>query len=195
MVEHAVRDVAVDDAGFTVEQWLAFDGAGDRRVELIDGTYVVSPAPAGPHQLVVNNLLGTLVTSLRPAGLTSKATGMGVVSPDMRPEQGLIPDVLVTASPGTWTEETVVPASEAVLAVEVLSPWSGPRDRVRKLELYARMGIPHYWLIDPRSPVTITALQLQGPTYAQVSAASGEDFFSVEAPFRFSVRPSQLREA
>lgn len=195
MVEHAVHEVAVDDAGFTVEQWLAFDGAGDLRVELIDGALVVSPAPAGPHQLVVNNLLGILGASLGPAHLTSKATGMGVVSRDMRPEQGLVPDVLVTSSPGTWTQRTVVASSEAALAIEVLSPSSRPRDRVRKLELYARMGIPHYWLIDPMSPVTITALQLQGGSYAQVGVASGEDVFSVEAPFRFSVRPSQLRQA
>ncbi len=34
------------------------------------------------------------------------------------------------------------------LAVEVLSPSTAERDRVRKLELYGRYGVREYWIVD-----------------------------------------------
>jgi len=37
--------------------------------------------------------------------------------------------------------------------VEVLSPSTESVDRGRKMERYARAGVPHYWLLDPRSQV------------------------------------------
>jgi Uma2 family endonuclease len=38
-------------------------------------------------------------------------------------------------------------------AAEILSPATAARDRVQKRNLYARAGIPHYWLIDPETRV------------------------------------------
>jgi Uma2 family endonuclease len=32
---------------------------------------------------------------------------------------------------------------------EILSPSSTKRDRLHKFQLYARHGVPHYWLVDP----------------------------------------------
>lgn len=35
------------------------------------------------------------------------------------------------------------------LAVEILSPSTTRIDRERKLQLYERYGVPHYWIVDP----------------------------------------------
>jgi Uma2 family endonuclease len=43
---------------------------------------------------------------------------------------------------------------------EVLSPATAARDRVHKRNLYARAGVPHYWLIDPAARV-LEALTLR----------------------------------
>ncbi len=192
MVEHAVPESDVDVEGITVEQWLEFDGAGDLRVELIDGALVVSPAPAGPHQLVAISLVQLLLEALSTHEFTVKATGMGVVSPDMRPEQGLIPDVLVARSTQAIAEATVLAAADAVLAVEVLSPSSRRQDRTKKLEIYAAMGIAHYWVVEPRRPVTVTALRLVDGSYHPNASASGDEVLTLSEPFPVSFAPSQL---
>jgi Uma2 family endonuclease len=192
MVEHAVTEPEVEASGFTVEQWLEFDGAGDLRVELIDGALVVTPAPAGRHQMVANRLVILLAEALGASDPTVEATGMGVVSPDMRPEQGLIPDVLVARSTESMAEEMILAAADVVLAVEVLSPPSRARDRVDKLRIFAGMGIPHYWIVDPRAPVTITTLVLDGGSYQQRDSASGDEALSVTDPFQVTLTPSAL---
>jgi Uma2 family endonuclease len=36
------------------------------------------------------------------------------------------------------------------LVVEIISPGSITRDRLDKLRLYARFGVPEYWIVDPK---------------------------------------------
>jgi len=38
------------------------------------------------------------------------------------------------------------------LVVEVLSPSTESTDRGRKLQTFARFGVPEYWIVDPRAP-------------------------------------------
>ena len=52
-------------------------------------------------------------------------------------------------------------ASSDHLVGEVLSPHGIRRDRVVKMGLYARHGVPYYWLIDP-SAATLEAYALEG---------------------------------
>ena len=35
------------------------------------------------------------------------------------------------------------------LVIEILSPSTRVMDRQTKLDLYARHGVPHYWIVDP----------------------------------------------
>lgn len=192
MVEHAVPEADVDADGFTVEQWLAFDGAGDLRVELIDGALVVSPAPVPRHQQVVHRIMAAIATPLGRAGLTPEVSGGGVVLPGMEPGQGLIPDILAVPLDLEIEELTVLEAHDVVLAIEVLSASSRRRDRVDKLRIYAEMGIAHFWVVDPRPPVTITVLALGHGTYQQRASASGDESLSVAEPFEVTLTPSAL---
>ncbi len=52
---------------------------------------------------------------------------------------------------------------------EILSPSSITRDRVYKQRLYARHGVPFYWLIDPAAR-TLEALALEGGRWVVVGA-------------------------
>jgi Uma2 family endonuclease len=50
---------------------------------------------------------------------------------------------------------------------EILSPKTAAYDRVTKRALYARAGIPHYWLIDPEARV-LDALVLRDGSWVEV---------------------------
>jgi Uma2 family endonuclease len=58
------------------------------------------------------------------------------------------------------------------LAVEILSPSSLTRDQEEKRRRYAARGIPHYWMVDPRT-LRVQWLRLEGdatPSRGGVSA-------------------------
>lgn len=194
MVQHAVHEPKVQADGFSVEDWLAWDRAGDLRVELIDGALVVNPAPVPRHNRVVQRLLRLLEDVVLSAGLTADITASGVVSPGMQPEQGLIPDILIARADLDIDDLLVVEAADVTLVVEVLSPSSRRKDRMTKLDIYASMGIPYYWIVDPRSPVTITTLVLDEGAYRQGASASGDEELTISEPFAVSLTPKQLVE-
>ena len=50
------------------------------------------------------------------------------------------------------------------LAIEVLSPSTAAADRGVKLQLSAKYGVPHYWIVDPDARLVET-YRLAGPTY------------------------------
>lgn len=54
----------------------------------------------------------------------------------------------------------------ADLVIEVVSPDAPQRDLVTKRAEYAQLGIPEYWIIDPRSE-RITVLQLNDGAYQE----------------------------
>jgi len=49
---------------------------------------------------------------------------------------------------------------------EIISPSTAARDRVTKRALYARTGVPHYWLIDPEARV-LEALALRDGAWVE----------------------------
>ena len=65
------------------------------------------------------------------------------------------------------------------LCVEVLSPGSATTDQTEKFALYARSGVPHYWIVDPKGH-TFEAYKLVGKKY--VRKASGREGTTVTAP-------------
>jgi Uma2 family endonuclease len=85
----------------------------------------------------------------------------------------LQPDLgyLDRSSPGLTSERGVEGAP--ALVVEILSPSTRTIDRVTKPVLYARHGVPYFWLVDPEAR-TVEAFQLQGGRDVVVTRASGD---------------------
>jgi Uma2 family endonuclease len=59
------------------------------------------------------------------------------------------------------------------LVVEIISPSTGTMDRVTKSALYARYGVPYFWLVDPEAR-TIEAFRLESGRYVLVTSAAGD---------------------
>ena len=56
---------------------------------------------------------------------------------------------------------------------EIISPTTAARDRVHKRNLYARAGVPHYWLIDPEARV-LEALALRDGAWLELGVYGDE---------------------
>ena len=125
-----------------------------RRYELHEGELSVTPSPGTRHQRVIGNLfvilrhhvqahrLGELFLSPTDCILSDTT----VVQPD-------IP--FVDARHASRVSERAIEGAPT-LAVEVLSPSTERIDRRRKLDLYARHGVPYYWIVDPAARVIDT---------------------------------------
>jgi Uma2 family endonuclease len=93
-------------------------------------------------------------------------------------------------------------AGHVLIAAEVLSTWSGRRDRVHKMSDYADAGIPHHWLVsfDKVGAVTIERYALAGGVgrYVHVGTSHrdmGPTAVSISAPFPVEIFWADLEVA
>ncbi len=130
---------------WTVAEVLALPEDGNR-YELIGGQLLVSPAPMPDHQSVITGLLLALGNYLSALGRQRTLyTAPADISWD---DQTLVqPDILVVPPEevsNSWTSYRTL-----LLAVEVISPSSGRRDRGIKRRLYQRRRVATFWVVDP----------------------------------------------
>jgi len=128
--------------------------------EWVDGEVIVFDMPGLRHQDLVL-WLGWLLRTFA----TRRSLGRVVIAEyEMKLDavrSSRKPDILFIATEhlDRLTELRLI--GPADLAVEIVSPGSGPRDRKHKLAEYASAGIPEYWVIDPlplRRSVTVHRL-------------------------------------
>ncbi len=110
---------------------------------------------------------------------------------------GARPDVLVPDLAG-WREARFPEPAEGEdppyftvppdWVAEILSPGTAGIDRMKKVPIYAREGVTHVWLVDPRE-TTVEVLRLEGPAYRLVGTWGGEDEELALEPFDAALRP------
>jgi Uma2 family endonuclease len=155
----------------TYEDLLALPG--DVRAEIIAGRVVVSPPPMLPHgraQRTLGSFIGGPYDDDDGRGgpggwwlsveVDIQLSLHDVVRPDVA---GWRRERLPT--PGRMRPITVVPD----WVCEVISPSNARHDVVTKRELYARAGVPYYWLVDPDQRV-LTALTLRDGLWLELGA-------------------------
>ncbi len=116
------------------------------RYELIEGELVLVAAPSPLHQRLLLWLGATFLRLVQDTGL-----GEVCVAPvDVHLADGsyVQPDVLVVLADRVGIVERALIEGEPSLVVEIASRSSRPRDRGQKANLYARVGVPEYWLAD-----------------------------------------------
>lgn len=120
-----------------------------KRYEVIDGGLYMTPPPAWRHQYGAGMLFGYIWQYVQAHRLgVVVAAPVGLVLDD---ENGLQPDlVYVSHERAAIIREHGIEGAPD-LVVEVLSPGTAGRDRGIKMRRYAAAGIPHYWILDPRT--------------------------------------------
>jgi Uma2 family endonuclease len=117
------------------------------RHEIIDGEHYVTPSPATRHQRISLNLLYLLrgYLEVHPLGEIFGAPFDVLLSEfDI-----VVPDVLYLSRERArfLTEQNLQGPPD--LVIEILSPSTRSRDERSKRNLYERVGVEEYWLVDP----------------------------------------------
>ena len=141
----AIRDVPCR-LKLTVDDYFLLSDAGvlaERgRTELVDGEIFLMNSQFRRHALVKIRLYDRIAPALRGGrtGLTAMVEATVALPPHDAPD----PDITLTREP---TGEGAIPAHSVALVVEV-SDSTLSDDLGRKARLYARHGIPEYWVVD-----------------------------------------------
>ena len=187
---------------YTSTKVLTFDDFiaqyGDNpRYELIDGE-LRDMEPTGPHEAVTGQIIGymfgEILRSRRnwivPKNCLIKPPAMAATA--LRPDAIVLDEAILSQEP-LWRKEPIVCNGSTIqLVVEVVSTnWQD--DYARKVEEYALLGIPEYWIVDylgiggiafigkPKQP-TFTVCQLMGDSYSHQQFRRGESILSPTFP-------------
>lgn len=115
--------------------------------ELICGRLIMSPCPTPKHQMIVILLAEMFLNFARSSGGFTVCAPMDVVLSD---DTILQPDLLYISKERRKIVQQRIEGPPD-LVVEILSPGTERRDRLAKLDLYARYGVKEYWIVDPAS--------------------------------------------
>ncbi len=130
---------------FSIEDYLAMGEAGilsrEDRVELIDGQVVAMSPIGNPHMTSVRRLAHRLRRQVSQEVMVDVQNGLNIGE-----NTQVVPDLmLVPTERISWAKP--LQGKDVLLVVEVADT-SLERDRHAKQGLYAKSGIPEYWIVD-----------------------------------------------
>lgn len=142
--------------------------------EIIQGVLYANPRPATPHAQSTSSLGGELHGPFR----RGRGGPGGWILLD-EPELHFGEDVVVPDIAG-WRRERMPELPETAFLTlapdwlcEALSPSTAKLDRTKKLPLYARVRVPHVWLVDAEQK-TLEVFRLDGATYRLVATCADD---------------------
>ena len=164
----------------TYDDFLLFPDDGLRH-EIIDGEHFVTASPVPRHQVLVGRLHFELESHLRAhpgsgqvflAPLDVVLSQWDVVEPDLLligPDQ---PEIL--------TARNV--QGPPVLVIEVISPSTRSRDKRLKRDLFNRVGVREYWLVDPDTNVVAVHGRDEGGHFGEARSLAAAEHEVLTTP-------------
>ena len=164
----------------TYDDFLLFPDDGLRH-EIIDGEHFVTASPVPRHQVLVGRLHFELESHLRAhpgsgqvflAPLDVVLSQWDVVEPDLLligPDQ---PEIL--------TARNV--QGPPILVIEVVSPSTRSRDKHLKRDLFNRVGVREYWLVDPDTNVVTVHRRDEGGQFEEARLLAAAEHEALTTP-------------
>jgi len=176
---------------YTIADWDAMPYRDGNRYEIIEGELFVSCSPGLTHEIVLMNLIRRVGRFLddKPIGLFLSGPGMILSN-----FSGVIPDAvfILKEQRDNIVKDDRLHAPPA-LVVEILSPGAANirRDRISKLNLYAKHGVPEYWIVDPKNKLLERYLR-EGSSLILKTTLQHEDTLTMTALPGFSCPVSDI---
>lgn len=142
--------VQISSKLLTFDEFVAQYG-DDARFELIDGE-LIDMEPTGPHEEVAALILRKLNVQIDRLNLPWFTPSRCLIKPlgtstAFRPDVVILDKTVLDQEPLWQTEPIITLGSSVKLVAEVVSThWQN--DYARKVEDYAALGIPEYWIAD-----------------------------------------------
>jgi Uma2 family endonuclease len=175
----------------TIADWDAMPYRDGNRYEIIEGELFVSCSPGLTHEIVLTNLIVLIGNFVKANPIGTVVANSGVILSNF---SGVIPDLVFFSRE---QRDTIVKDDRLhgppALVVEILSPGSANirRDRVVKLQLYAKHGVPEYWIVDPRNMILERYVD-HGSSLILLETLRYEDSLSTAALPGFSCPMSEI---
>jgi Uma2 family endonuclease len=158
------------------------------RVEILDGSLLLTPPPALDHGNITNRL-HRLLDRQAPPGLAAwQGAGIEILDGTSY----YIPDLLVPSESAIVHGRKAFRPEDVLLVVEVLSEHNKHNDLVVKRTEYAVAKIREYWIVDPDQK-TLTILRRGSEAFYQEQAVlrPGETWDS-DWPFPLTLDPADF---
>jgi Uma2 family endonuclease len=143
----------------------------DLRREILDGELNVTPSPVPRHAKVVFEIARSLGDYADEAGGQVYGSDVDIV---LGAENVVIPDVIYIGPDRMQMIGLKAVFGAPSLIVEVLSPSTQHVDRGKKRAIYARFGVPEYWLADPDANTVERCSDPSGDGYQTIDVFSGD---------------------
>ena len=178
--------------GLTAADYDALSEEVCRRIEVVDGGIVMTPAPRRPHQIIARRLANAIEDAAGPRWAV--ATDVDLRLRDV-PLLNRRPDIAVHDA--ALDDDEVLRPEHTVLVVEVMSPGSITTGQTDKPAEYARAGIEHFWRLenptDDAADLALFRYRLDSATGIYTLLEVHKDEVAVRVPMELRVDLATLR--
>ncbi|MET9292802.1 Uma2 family endonuclease [Streptomyces sp. NPDC003077] len=176
-----------------LEQLFAMETPKGSRAELIEGEFVVSPAPDGDHQDAIDIIVSQVYVRSRTPMQQSGNSGLVVPGGPEALDEYLIPDI--TFAPRElrlFRGASHRMACDGIAMVTEVTSTRGHKDRDQKRRSYARADIPLYLLIDRDNATSTLFSEPSHGDYVDRTTVSFGKPLPLPDPFGFELDTSDF---
>lgn len=171
--EQETKDKPDPNKFYTYQDYLLIPDEPGYRYEVLEGALIRDLSPTPLHQFAAQALFKLITAYFRqtdPGGIVFFAP-LDITLGDATVVQ---PDILyIAAHQRHIILQTRIDGAPA-LTVEILSPATCRKDRIKKLQIYQKAGVQHYWLVGPEER-TFQAFVLKDGIYALAACGDADD--------------------
>ena len=181
------------DGWVTYKQFMEMTEKSDARYELIDGVVYLLASPGFSHQRIVGDLYLAFRTYfekydgcdafMAPFDVELLRQKIKLLREVTEDDINIVqPDLLVICDYMKDIDKKDRYKGTPALVVEILSPSTRSKDRIKKLDLYMESGVGECWIVDPENKTVAVYTFEEGELSEDKTCTAGQTAVSIRFP-------------